>query len=319
MSKVFVTGASGFIGQSICKFLATSKHIVCGAVRDKISIPNTSTIKYLNIGDITLQKNWKNILAGYDCVIHCASRAHVINEIKINSLETYRLINLKSTVELAKQCSIAGVKRMIFLSSIGVLGSNTNNRKPFLYSDKPNPTDNYALSKYEAEQELSKISKETGLEIVVIRPPLVYGPFAPGNLKRLIKIISYGIPLPFSLINNKKSLVGIDNLINLITLCIEHPSAAGKTFLVSDGEDISTPDLISYITSNMGRSARLFSLPIPLLKLSSQIIGRQREIDRLIGSLQVDINYTRKLLNWAPPVSVKEGIRRMIEPLSLNK
>jgi len=313
VSKIFVTGASGFIGQSICKHLINSKYTVCGGVRDKTSIPNTSMIKYLNVGDIALQKNWKNILAGYDCVIHCAGRAHVINEIKINSLETYRLINLKSTAELAKQCSIAGVKRMIFLSSIGVLGSNTNNRKPFLYSDKPNPTENYALSKYEAEQELFKISKETGLEIVVIRPPLVYGPFAPGNLKRLIRIISYGIPLPFGLINNKKSLIGIDNLIDFITLCIEHPSAVGKTFLVSDNEDISTPDLISSIAYNMGRSTRLFPLPIALLKLSSQIIGRQSEINRLIGSLQVDTNYTRKLLNWTPPLSFKEGIRRMIK------
>ena len=190
---------------------------------------------------------------------------------------------------------------------------DTNNRKSFLQSDEINPIENYAISKYEAEQALLQISDKTAIETIIIRSPLVYGPSAPGNLARLIKLVSSNIPLPFSRINNKRSMVGIDNLVDLLIRCIDHPNSAGKTFLISDGEDLSTPDLINHIASSMGHKAYLFPVPMFLLKFVSRILGKQREIDRLVGSLKIDSNYTRETLNWMPPVSVTEGIRRMVQ------
>jgi len=312
MNKVFVTGASGFIGQSVCRTLSSLKYSVCGAIRHKNSTSSIIDIDYSVIGDITSKVNWKDLLVGYNCVIHCAGMAHIINNSENNSLETYRLINLESTKFLAEQCNAAGVKRLIFLSSIGVLGTDTNNRKPFLYSDKPNPIDNYAISKFEAEKALFQISRKTGLEIVVIRAPLVYGFNAPGNLSRLIKLISYGIPLPFGALNNKRSFIGIDNLVDALVCCIDHPEAPGKIFLVSDGEDLSTTELIKNIRVAMRSSSNLFPVPISFLKFVSNIMGFQKEMNKLTDSLQVDIGYTKKLLNWSPALTIQEGIRKMI-------
>ena len=312
MNKVFVTGASGFIGQSVCRALASLKYSVCGAIRHKNSLSNVIDIDYAVTGDITSKVNWKDLLAGYNCVIHCAGKAHITNNSENNSLETYRLINLESTKFLADQCNAAGVKRLIFLSSIGVLGADTNNRKPFLYSDNPNPIDNYAISKYEAEKALFQISRNTGLEIVIIRAPLVYGSDAPGNLSRLIKLISYGVPLPFGAINNKRSFIGIDNLVDALVRCIDHPEVAGKIFLVSDDEDLSTPELIKRMRVAMQRSLNLFPVPILFLKFFSSLMGFQKEMNKLTDSLQVDISYTKKILNWSPVLTVQEGITKMI-------
>ena len=196
---------------------------------------------------------------GFDCIVHCAGRVPSNHE--KSKLDTYRSINIDGTSYLAKQCAAANVKRFIFLSSINVLGSKTNDNKPFLYNDKPKPITDYGLSKLEAEEELKKISQETGLEVVIIRPPIVYGPSATGNLERLIKLVNSGIPLPFKNVRNQRSLIGINNLVDVIKCCIENPNAAGKTFLVSDGDDLSTPELINFIAYAMGRSSRLFSMP----------------------------------------------------------
>ena len=308
MNKIIVTGASGFIGNSICKTLSSQEYIVCGTVRKKILASN-SKIKYIKVGDITLKKDWKNILRGYDCLIHCAG---ALPSSKL-SLEKYLLINSESTKRIAEQCVIAGVKRIIFLSTIGILGSNTNNRKPFLYSDTPNPNGSYAISKYEAEKELYKISKKTGLEIVIIRLPLVYGMDTNGNIANLIKLIKCKLPLPFGLIKNKKSLIGIDNLVDFITCCIHHPNASGKTFLVSDFEDVSLKHLIYCIASNMNISVRIFPFPILLLNILGKIIGKKKEILKLIQSLQVDIDYTKKTLNWFPPFTFEESCRKIFK------
>ena len=248
-----------------------------------------------------------------DCVIHCAGRAHKVYENEYSSLEKYRLINFETTKKIAIQCAMVGVKRLIFLSSVGVLGNNTNNRKPFLYSDEPNPMEDYAISKLEAERSLLEISNNTGLEIVVIRSPIVYGPSAPGNLNRLIKLIKTRLPLPFSLINNQRSLIGVENLIDIIIRCINHPDAKGKSFLVSDGEDLSTPELIKLIASSMGIKAHLFPVPLYLLKFIGSLFGKRKEINRFVGSLRVDDSYTKEILNWTPPISVEEGIRRMVK------
>lgn len=311
--RILVTGANGFIGKSLCKTLAKYYTNVSGAVRFIHSSHRVKNINYISVGDIGSNPNWKKALNNCDCVIHCAGKAHVVNEPKKNSLESYRLINLYSTKRLAEQCVSAGVKRLIFLSSIGVLGLNTNHRKPFLFSDDPNPMDNYAISKFEAEKELFKISQRTGLETVVIRSPLVYGPAAPGNLARLIKIISYGAPLPFGKLNNKRSIIGIDNLVDLIIKCIDHPDAPGKTFLVSDDEDLSTTMLVKLIASSMGQKITLFSVPLFFLKILGFIIGKHKDIDKITSSLRVDISFTKRKLSWVPPISVKEGIKKIFQ------
>jgi nucleoside-diphosphate-sugar epimerase len=316
MNKIFVTGANGFIGKSLCNTLVFNNRFVCGAVRDvktssdQIKSPN---MEYVSVGDINSKTNWKDILSGYDCVIHCAGRAHVLNKDKKDSLEPYRLINIEGTKRLAEQSAIAGIKRLVFLSSIGVNGNQTNDAKPFSIYDDPNPTEEYAISKYKAEKVLSEISSKTGLEIVILRIPLVYGHGAKGNFGRLLNLVRTGIPLPFGSIKNKRSFIGLDNLVDILICCVDHLNAAGKTFLVSDGEDLSTADIIHNITFEMQRSSRLFPFPISLLKFIGFILGRQKEIKQILGSLQIDINYTCDILKWKPPLSIKEGIKRMVQ------
>ena len=324
MKKILITGASGFIGRSLCKTLSTSGRFFRGAVRSIESISIDARSNYVSIGDISTKINWKNALANIDCIIHCAGRVHVMNETKKNELEIYRSINVQGTKLLAQEAAKAGVKRLVFLSSIKVMGESTDNNHTnmdakkknnffFKYNDVPNPGDSYSKSKLEAEKILWEISSITGLEIVVIRIPLVYGYGVKGNLMRLIKLINFGIPLPFSCINNKRSLIGIDNLVDLLIRCCDHPNAKGKTFLASDGKDLSTPDLINYLALFMGQKVRLFPLPIFLLKFLGTIFGKKNEINRLVGSLRLDNYYTRNILNWIPPVSIKEGIRRMVQ------
>ena len=311
--KILITGADGFIGRNLCVALSKYYQSICGVARTKLPSSSYENIIYVPVGDINLNLDWKNLLLGYDCVIHCAGRAHIIKDNKNNSLEAYRLTNVEGTKKIVEQCVAAGVKRLIFLSSIGVLGIDTNNRNPFSNIDEPNPIENYSISKFEAEQALLKISNNTGLETVIIRLPLVYGPSVPGNFLRLIKLVNSGIPLPFGGLKNKRSFIGIDNLINFFVCCLEHPNAAGKTFLVSDGEDLSTSDLLKYIASAMGSSLQLVSVPTPLLKFFGSVIGKQNEVSRLLGSLQVDINYTKKILNWTPPFSVRDCLKRMFD------
>ena len=314
MNKILVTGASGFIGQSLCETLSKSGRSVLGAVRNLNSILINKNIKYISVGDIAFKKNWKDLLVEVDCIVHCAGKAHLIHEKK--NLDIYRLVNIEGTKHLAEQAAKSGVKKLVFLSSVKVNGENTNgktNSKIFTNNDLPAPKDAYSISKFEAEKILWNISTKTGLEVVVVRLPLVYGTSVPANLKRLIKLISTGLPLPFSLINNQRSLIGIDNLVDVILRCIDHPNAKNKTFLVSDDEDLSTPDLIKLIAKEMGCSVSLFPVPIPWLKFFSFFIGRQSDIGRLTGSLQVDTDYTKKLLDWTPPTSVEEGFRRMVQ------
>jgi len=314
MKKILVTGASGFIGQALCSELIKLNLMVCGTVRNSDSLSVSNDFECISVGDINSETNWKNALEKVDCIIHCAGRAHVMNGKKV--LDSYRLINTEGSKRLAEQATEAGVKRLVFLSSVKVNGESTgdpNSNKVFTNYDIPNPQDYYAISKFEAEEALREIASRTGLEVVVVRLPLVYGHGVKGNLNSLMKLINYSMPLPFSLINNQRSLIGIDNLVNFLIHCIEHPYAPGKTFLVSDGEDLSTPDLIKLITSSMGRRARLFPFPPPFLKLLGTILGKKKEINRLIGSLKIDKSFMQEEINWSPPISVKEGIRRMVK------
>lgn len=320
MNKICVTGANGFIGKSLCETLAQMNRSVEGLVRTLDSSLNLKNFKYISVGDIS-KKNWKDKLDSYSCIIHCAGKAHRMK--KKDKLDSYLSINTKSTKNLAEQAAKAGVKRFIFLSTVKVNGENTNtiknnnnkkikNKSIFSHNDKPYPQDAYAISKFEAEKILWEISAKTGLEVVILRLPLVYGKGVKGNLKNLIKFLSFGIPLPFSLVNNKRSLIGIDNLVDIIIRCIDHPSVTGKTFLISDGEDLSTSDLFRYMAVAMKSRLRLFPFPISILKFVSRIIGIQNEINRLTDSLQVDSSFIRETLNWTPPVSVEEGIKKMV-------
>jgi nucleoside-diphosphate-sugar epimerase len=236
-----------------------------------------------------------------------------MHEIVGDAVAAYEVVNVEGSRRLAEQAAAAGVQRLVYLSSIKVNGEQTALGAPFLRSDTPAPQDAYGVSKSEAEQALWEISAKTGLEIVVVRPPLVYGPGVKGNLARLLKLVRLGLPLPLGAVQNMRSLIGRDNLVDLLIRCVDHPEAAGQTFLVSDGEDLSTPDLIRHMATAMGRSARLFPVPVSLLRLAGGALGKRAEIDRLVGSSQIDSSHTRQVLSWAPPVSVQEGIRRMVQ------
>ena len=313
MKKILITGASGFIGNYLCDKLSATGNIVYGAFRQiKCNLKNSKFHK-ITVGDIDSKTNWKKALKSVDYVIHCASVAHEFNYKKKNNY--YYSVNVDGTKRLAEQAAQAGIKRLIFLSTIKVNGENTdikNQPNAFFYNDIPQPKDIYSKTKFLAEKVLRETSNETKLEIVVLRLPLVYGPNPKGNILRLIKLINLGFPLPFSLINNKRSLIGIDNLTDVLSCCLDHPEAKGKTFLVSDGEDISTPKLVAYMASAMGRSIGFFSIPVFLLKFFSCVLGKKYEIKRLTDSLQVDIEYTIKTLNWMPRVNVYDSIKRMM-------
>ena len=231
----------------------------------------------------------------------------------VDPLAEYRRVNVDGTLNLARQAAAAGVKRFIFISSIGVNGNI--NTCPFTADDRPNPAESYAQSKWEAEQELWKIQQETGMELVVIRPPLVYGPNAPGNFGSLVRWIEKGIPLPLGAIHNKRSLVGIDNLVDLIIRCIDHPAAANRVLLAGDGDDLSTTELLQAAGRAMGKPVRLIPVPAAMLQLGAGLLGRKAMAQRLLGSLQVDISQTCELLDWKPPYTVEEGLRRCFLPL----
>lgn len=302
--RVLLTGATGFLGRGLISSLR-GKHAILAAVRVNCAFENLTNVI---VGDIGPETNWAAATAQQDVVIHLAARAHVIKNEISNSLAEYRRVNVEGTLNLARQAAKAGVKRFIFISSIGVNG-NTN-ANPFTESDQANPAEPYAQSKWEAEQGLWKIQQETGMEIVIIRPPLVYGPNAPGNFGSLVRWIEKGVPLPLGAIHNKRSLVGIDNLVDLIIRCMDHPAAANQLFLAGDGEDLSTTELLRDVAKAMGRPARLIPVPAGLLQLGATLLGRRAMAQRLLGSLQVDIGKTSELLDWKPPYTVEEGLRR---------
>ena len=261
-------------------------------------------------GELRGDFDWSEHLNGVAAVVHCAARVHVLIEHSVNPLYEFRAVNVEGTLALARQAAARGVRRFIFLSSIGVLGNETTDR-PFRYDDPPAPHSPYAISKLEAEFALRQLAAETELEVVIIRPPLVYGPEAPGNFATLIKALAVGTPLPLaSVTDNRRSFVFVDNLADLIRCSFHHPAAANQTFLVSDDESLSTAALLRRMGEALGRPARLVPVPVTLLQMGAALLGKRDMAQRLCGSLEVNISKTREMLGWAPPVSVDEGLRR---------
>jgi nucleoside-diphosphate-sugar epimerase len=307
---VLLTGASGFIGAAVLNAFLRRKISVRPVFRHDCRLYNHSDGAIVpHINDAT---DWSQTLQGVEVVMHTAARASVTRDQALDPLTEYRRVNVQGTLNLASQAAAAGVKRFVFLSSVKVNGECTIDSHFFTSDDIPAPEDAYGLSKWEAEQGLWEIASQTGMEVVVVRPPLVYGLGVKGNFARLLNIVRSGVPLPLAAVNNQRSFIGLDNLVDLLIRCMDHPSAAGQTLLVSDGQDLSTPQLLRMIANAMGRHARLFPVPVPLLRAAGRVLGRLNEIDRLVGSLQVDSSATREVLGWTPLVSVEEGVRRMV-------
>ncbi len=309
--RILITGASGFIGQALCSKLVSEGHQPRAVVRSTDSIPSVAGLDVLVVGEVGAQTDWTLAMAGVDCVIHCAARAHVMNEVETDALSAYRSVNVAGTRRLAEQGSALGLRRLVYLSSIKVNREQTTRGMQLLSSDSPAPEDPYGVSKWEAEQALWAVSKRTGLEVVVIRPPLVYGPGVKGNLLRLLRLVERGVPLPLGAVHNKRSLVGLSNLMDLLLCCAKHPAAAGKTFLASDGHDLSTPQFIRLIAEGMNKPSLLVPVPVALLQAVSTLLGKRDEIARLVSSLQVDTSQTVAELAWTAPVSVEDGVREM--------
>lgn len=309
---ILVTGANGFIGKPVWSELVKAGFQVKCAVR-KLNHPiNKHCTKIVEVGDIGPETDWTNALKSITTIVHLAARVHMMKDSAIEPLSEFRKMNVNATEHLATMAAKAGVKRLVFMSTVKVNGEQTRD-KPFTESDLPHPDDPYAISKWEAEQALLKVSNETGLEVVILRPPLVYGPGVQANFLRLLQIVDRNIPLPFLNIKNKRSFIYLGNLVDAIIACCTHPNAKGETFLVSDGEDASTAELVRMIAIAMGKKAKLFPFPQSLLSIIGTLTGKKAELNRLFGSLCIDSSKIRKVLNWKPPISMRDGIQETIK------
>jgi len=301
--KILITGQNGFIGKALFDLLEQQGQEVVGTVRSEQQAQKNKNI--FSVGDISSKTNWLEVLSGVDTVIHLANRAHVLNDHEKDPLTIFREVNVDGIAQLAKQAAKSGVKRFIFVSSIKVNGEKTDNH-PFRVSDKPNPQDPYAISKLEAEAVLRKISAQSPMEFVIIRPPLVYGEGVKGNFERLTRFIELGVPLPLASLANKRSLISLDNLVQLLSKCTFYPSVANQILLVSDGKDISTPQLIKKIAHSIDKPVRLFRFPLKLLKLVGILTGQSHIIRRLSESLQID-GITNRELTFDKKIRKKNG------------
>lgn len=309
---ILLTGASGFVGQALLASLG-QRHRIRIVVRDSRAARCPEGVAIVQ-ASLSLDQDWSAAVSEVNVVVHCAARVHIMNDVAVDPLAEFRRVNVAGTLHLARQAAQAGARRFIFLSSIKVNGEHTLPGMPFTAEQPPAPQGAYAISKYEAEDGLRALAQETGMEVVVIRPPLVYGPGVKANFLAMMRWLARGVPLPLgSITENRRSLVALGNLVDLIATCIEHPAAANQVFLVSDGEDLSTTALLQRMASALGRPARLIPLPTAALTLAAGLLGRSGLARRLCDSLQVDIGKTKELLAWSPPLSVDEGLRRTAE------
>jgi len=306
---ILVTGASGFVGRQLCRDLKHKGESVRAAVRSLSEINSLSGTEQVIIDNIGPNTTWHESLKGVDCVVHLAARVHVMKDNSDDPLAEFRELNVRATINLAEQAAAAGVKRFLYLSSIKVNGEETLDKQKFSADDDPAPVDPYAISKYEAELSLHKIAATSTMDVVIIRPPLVYGPGVKGNFNKMMRWLVKGVPLPFGMVNNSRSLVALDNLIDFIVVCMKHPSAPGEIFLVSDGEDMSTTVLLEKLAYMLGIPSRLIPVPIYILKFIAFLVGKKDLAQRLLGSLKIDIDKNRDLLGWTPPHSVDKGLK----------
>lgn len=307
--RVLVTGATGFVGRRLttaCSLLP--KVMVTAAVRKHARLPES--VHQVRLAGMDAQADWGEALRGVDVVVHLAARVHLMNEGASDPLGEFRRVNVAGTLNLARQAAGAGVRRFVFISSIKVNGEWTEPGLAFKACDRPAPLDPYGISKAEAEEGLWELAAETGMEVVIIRPPVVYGPGVKGNFINMVRLVDKGLPLPLGAVRNKRSLVALDNLVDLIITCIDHPAAANQVFLVGDGKDLSTTELLRGVGQAMGKPARLIPVPVSMLMFGASLLGKKALAQRLLGSLQVDISKTRNLLDWEPPLSVEEGLHR---------
>jgi len=311
--KILVTGANGFVGSALLKEIYRRSQRGCDLIGlGTLRTAHTFGIQDANsviVGDINARTNWEEALSNINVVVHAAARAHVLRDNAEDPLGAFRAVNVDGTVKLAERALQAGVHRFIFISSIGVNGSQTFG-PAFTSDDAPNPIEPYAVSKFEAEVALRRIFTGSQTQLVIVRPPLVYGRRAPGNFGVLMRAVQRGWPLPLGAVHNQRSLVALDNLVDLIVTCISHSQAANQTFLVSDGQDLSTTELVRGMVQAAGVSARLLPVPVWALQAGASLLGKGDAVQRLCGNLQVDISKARSLLGWVPPLSVEEGLRR---------
>ena len=315
--NILVTGANGFVGNSICLKLIQQNHVIKASMRQATkSLVGADTML---VEAIKIDTNWTNYLVDIEIVIHTAARVHIMGESAANSLTEFRSVNTAGTLNLARQAVKAGVKRFIFISSIKVNGEETQPSQPFKEDDSSIPTDPYGLSKYEAEQGLLKLAQETDMEVVIIRPPLVYGSGVKANFFTMMKWINKGVPLPFGSIHNQRSLIALDNLVSFIIHCIDHPKAANEIFLISDGEDVSTTELLQKVAKAFGKKTFLLPVPVGIMRFFAKLLGKEDVANRLFGSLQVDSSKARDLLGWRPVTTMDEQLKKTAETYTRNQ
>lgn len=302
--RVLLTGATGFVGGALLRCLSADKLDLLVAVRSSY-IPRYAE-QALNVGNINAETDWSAALDGVDVVIHVAGLAHLRKRGKQNSLAAFRSINVDGTLALARQAVATGVRRFIFISSIGVNGYQGG--RALLADDKPAPTDPYSQSKWEAEQGLMMLAESSALEVVIIRPPLVYGAGAPGNFGKLVRAVAQGVPLPFGAVHNHRTLVALENLVDLIAVCITHPAAVNQVFLAGDAEEISTTELLRLIARALNKSSRLLPIPVSVMEFGAGLLGQRDQVKKICGDLRVDISKAERLLGWVPPLRVSEAL-----------
>lgn len=305
--RILVTGANGFVGTAVCRTGSAQGRRMRGAVRDggKVS-PAADTVV---VGDIDGATDWRKALDGVQTVIHCAARVHILKETADDPLREFRCVNVDGTRRLAESMITSGAKRLVFVSSIGVNGYSGR----FDENSPPNPVIPYAISKWEAEQMLIQFSRDTGLEVVIVRPPLIYGKSAPGNFARLVRLVELGLPMPLGSVNNARTLVGVNNLAPFLLTCAEHPAAAGETFLIGDDETTSTPELVRLIAQSLGKRALLVPFPVGVMRAAAKATGRGVTVDQLVGTLTVDSAKARRLLGWRAPHTLHDGVKDALQ------
>jgi nucleoside-diphosphate-sugar epimerase len=315
LTKLLITGANGFVGGALFSEAAGLGLAVRGATRTACVFPKVAGligVENIVVGDINTNTDWNGAVLNCDIVIHLAARVHVMRDRTDDPLAQFRIVNTAGTENLARCAAANGVKRLVYVSSIKVNGEATFGDKRFLEEDQVDPQDAYGLSKWEAEQVLHRVAAETGLEVVIVRPTLVYGAGVKGNFSEMVRVVALGIPLPFLGIKNMRDLLYVGNLVDALMTCASHPEAVGNTYLVSDGVAISTPDLLQSLAKAIGVSSRVFAWPIGLVKVIGAVFGKANKVERLVGSLQVDISKIRRELGWVPPYSLQQGLNKTV-------